>query len=268
VELTEGEQARLWGKRTPRLDLYLKFWQAAGYYLRLNKEDNIRARQLSEEYIALAPDSPVGWILLAEVNLWDVWLGLSKSPRESLAQAEEMAKKAIDMGTPWPGPHKTLSKAYLLQRKHEKSIAEGELAVALAPNSAGAQVQLGANLNFAGRPEEAIPVLKQALRLDPFPTHHTYSQLCIAYRCLGRYEEAVAACEKAVQLAPDSAFRHASMAATYSLAGREEEARAAAAEVLRLDPKFSLEYIAKTAPYKNQADLEKFINPLRKVGLK
>jgi hypothetical protein len=58
------------------------------------------------------------------------------------------------------------------------------------------------------------------------------------------------------------------MAATYSLAGREEEARAAAAEVLRLNPKFSLEHLAKIAPYKNQADLEKFINPLRKAGLK
>ncbi|MGD9033607.1 MAG: tetratricopeptide repeat protein [Desulfobacteraceae bacterium] len=268
VKLTEGEQARLQGIETPPLDLYLKEWQAVGYLLRFTKEGNIRARQLLEEYIALVPDSPVGWTNLAEVCLWDIWLGLSKSPRASVAQAEKMARKAIDLGTTLPLPHITLSRVYLMQRKHEKAIAEAELALALAPNWDRAYGMLGANLNWAGRHEEAIPVLKRTLRLDPFPRHHIYSQLCIAYRCLGRYEEAVAACEKAVQLAPDSALRHASMAATYSLAGREEEARAAAAEVLRIDPKFSLEYLAKIAPYKNQADLEKFINPLRKVGLK
>ena len=268
VELTEGEQARLWGKRTPRLDLYLKSWQARGYCLRLTKEGNIRARQLSEEYIALAPDSPVGWTCLAEVTLWDIWLGLSKSPKESTAQAEKMAKKAISLGTTWPDPHKTLSRVYLMQRKYEEAIAEGELAVALAPNSAGAQVQLGANLNFAGRPEEAIPFIKKALRLDPFPLHHTYSQLCIAYRCLGRYEEAVAACEKAVQLAPDSAIRYMSSAIVYSLAGHDEEARAAVQEALRLEPKMSIAFIAKTAPYKRQEDLDAVLDALRKAGLK
>jgi adenylate cyclase len=268
VELTEGESARMQGIKTPRLDLYLKSWQAVGHFRRLTKEGNIRARELLEEYITLAPDSPRGWTYMAQVNLWDVWLGLSKSPKESVAQAERMAKKAIDLGTPWPGPHITLSRVYLMQRKHEKAIAEGELGLALAPNSAWAHSQLAANLVFAGRHEEAIPLLKKALRLDPFPMHHYYNFLGVAYRCLGRYEEAIAAFEKAVQLAPDSAWRRVAIAAAYSLAGRDEEARAAVQEALRLDPRMSLKFIAKTAPYKNQADLDKFLDALRKAGLK
>lgn len=268
VELTEGEQARLRGIKTPSLDLYLKSWQAAGYYLRFNKKDNIRARQLLEEYIALAPDSPVGWTCLAEVTLWDIWLGLSKSPKESTAQAEKMAKTAISLGTTWPDPHRTLSRVYLMQRKYEEAIAEGELAVALAPNSADAHVQLGANLVFAGRHEEAIPVLKKALRLDPFPLNSNYNLLGVAYRFLGRYEEAIAAFERAIELAPDSAWRRLAIAAAYSLAGRDKEARAAVQEALRLDPKMSLEFIAKTAPYKKQEDLEEFLDAVRKAGLK
>ncbi len=268
VELTEGEQARLRGIKTPPLDLYLKSWQAVGHIQRLTKEDNIRARQLLEEYVELAPDSPVGWTYLAEVNLWDVWLGLSKSPKESVAQAEKMAKKAIDLGTPWPNPHMTLAKVYERQRKHEVAIAEAELALALAPNSADAHSSLGGRLVFAGRHEEAIPFLKKSLRLDPFPRHHVYNLLGVAYRFLGRYEEAIAAFEKAIQLAPDSAWRHLAIAAAYSLAGRDEEARAAVQEALRLDPRMSLEFIAKTAPYKRQADLDEFLNALRKLGLK
>jgi len=92
--------------------------------------------------------------------------------------------------------------------------------------------------------------------------------LGVAYRFLGRYEEAIAAFEKAIQLAPDSAWRHLAIAAAYSLAGRDEEARAAVQEALRLDPRMSLEFIAKTAPYKRQVDLDEFLNALRKAGLK
>jgi adenylate cyclase len=110
--------------------------------------------------------------------------------------------------------------------------------------------------------------LKKALRLDPFPTHHYYALLGTAYRCLGRHEEAIAAFEKAVRLAPGSAWRHVSVASAYSLADRDEEARAAAQEILRLDPRISLEFIAKTAPFKNKADLERLLDALRKAGLK
>jgi tetratricopeptide (TPR) repeat protein len=121
---------------------------------------------------------------------------------------------------------------------------------------------------FAGRHEEAIPVLKKALRLDPFPLNSNYNLLGVAYRFLGRYEEAIAAFERAIELAPDSAWRRLAIAAAYSLAGRDKEARAAVQEALRLDPKMSLEFIAKTAPYKKQEDLEEFLDAVRKAGLK
>jgi hypothetical protein len=50
--------------------------------------------------------------------------------------------------------------------------------------------------------------------------------------------------------------------------GREKEARAEAAEVLRINPKFSVDSYAKRLPYKDQSEIDKFINALRKAGLK
>ena len=61
----------------------------------------------------------------------------------------------------------------------------------------------------------------------------------------GRFEEAVSAYKKAIQLAPDNIIAHIGLAATYSMMGREKEARAEAAEVLRINPKFSLDYYGK-----------------------
>lgn len=58
------------------------------------------------------------------------------------------------------------------------------------------------------------------------------------------------------------------LTAAYSVFGRNEEARAAAAEVLRIEPKFSIEYFSKTIVYKNPVDRDRFIEALRKAGLK
>jgi adenylate cyclase len=90
----------------------------------------------------------------------------------------------------------------------------------------------------------------------------------MAYRDMGRYEEAISACKKALHRDPNNLITHIVLAATYSYAGREEEARAEAAEILRIDHKFSLEHLAKTRPHRNQANTARFIESLRKAGLK
>jgi tetratricopeptide (TPR) repeat protein len=124
------------------------------------------------------------------------------------------------------------------------------------------------NLMISGRPQEAIPVLKKALRLNPFPKVNYFVILGHAYRMTGRYEEAITMYKKAIKRAPDLYPPHQGLAATYIYLGREDEARAEAAEVLRINPKFSLERYAKRIPLKNKAALERQIDALRKAGLK
>ena len=58
----------------------------------------------------------------------------------------------------------------MLQRQHDKAIAEGKKAVALVPSNAWANACLGMFLAYADRPDEAISVSQNALRLNPFPT--------------------------------------------------------------------------------------------------
>jgi adenylate cyclase len=84
----------------------------------------------------------------------------------------------------------------------------------------------------------------------------------------GRLEEAVSACKKGIQGAPDFIVAHINLAATYSLMGREKEARAEAEEVLRINPKYSVDSMAKRVPYKDQSEIDKLVNALRKAGLK
>jgi hypothetical protein len=52
--------------------------------------------------------------------------------------------------------------------------------------------------------------------------------------------------------------------------GREKEARAEAEEILRINPNFSLDHFARTAlmSYKDQSEIDKVVNAMRKAGLK
>jgi adenylate cyclase len=85
----------------------------------------------------------------------------------------------------------------------------------------------------------------------------------------GRYEEAVTALKKAHIFMPNNALVHVNLAACYVELGRLEEAQAEAAEILRLSPNFSLEvHRRQSVPYKDPAVLERYVNSLRKAGLK
>jgi adenylate cyclase len=85
---------------------------------------------------------------------------------------------------------------------------------------------------------------------------------------MGQYQEAVTQYKKALRIAPNNILAHLNLAGMYSLLGRDEEARAEAEEILRINPKFSLEYYAKTLPFRNQAVIDRYIEALRKAGLK
>jgi adenylate cyclase len=106
------------------------------------------------------------------------------------------------------------------------------------------------------------------MRLNPHYPPQYLLELGLAYREAGRYEEALALLRKLRTLNPNFPPAHLNLAACYAALGRLEEARAEVAEVLRVNPNASLEVFKQITPYKNPADLERFLDGLRKAGLK
>jgi adenylate cyclase len=268
VKLTVGELANLWAKGTKNLDAYLKCMEAYTNYLRTTKEGNALGKKLAEEVIALDPNYPRGYVLLAQIYLWDILLGTTESPEKSLAKAKELAEKAIALDNSESTAHGLMGSIYLMSRQHDKAITQVERAISLNPNDATNLIRLGFVLLNSGRPQEAISALKNHRRLNPIPFQQYYLQLVTAYRLSGQYKEAIETGKEALRQVPNNINIYLQLTAAYIMMGREEEARAAAIEVMKINPKFSLEWYAKTIYFKNQNDIDKTIDALRKAGLK
>lgn len=265
VKLTSGEQARMFGKGTKNLKAYLKFLEAAEQFFLWNKEANVRAKQLLEEAIAIDPEFSAAYSFLGSCHLFDAIYGWSKLPPKSIKRAFELAQKALSLDDSLSQPYVVISKIYLLQGKHEKAIAEAQQAVEINPNYGWAISNLGWILRCAGRPEEGIPLLKKAIRLNPISHVTEFDVLGRAYFLTGRYEEAIAEYKTAVKVDPDYRDAHVGLASIYAILGREEEARTEVAEILRIEPSFSIKKYARFMYF--QVGLEPEIEGLRKAGL-
>jgi TolB-like protein/Tfp pilus assembly protein PilF len=268
VKLTDGEQARAAAKGTKNLEAYLKYLQARDHLLKLNPERNALGKQLAEEAITLDSEYAMAYRVLGATHMTDLWLGTSKSPKDSIAKAIELTKKAIALDETYAEAYGQLGFLFSIIGQHDKAIAEAEKAVSLNPNSAQSYYRVGKTLSFAGMWKKSIPAYKKAIRLNPIPPNMYLWSLGLSYCYIGQYEEAIRWGEKAIRQAPDSLLANRCMTAIYSMSGREEEARVQAAEVLRIQPKFSLKKFEKKVKYKEKTDRERYIGALRKAGLK
>ncbi len=267
VKLTEGEQARVYGKGTDNLEAYLKVMEANWIYSKGTKEQVTKARQLAEEAISLDSNYALAYCILAGTHLLDLWLGLSKSPQESVNLAIELCQKAIFMDSSLAQAHMRLGYVYAAMiRQHDEGIAEGEKALALAPNSADIVNGHAMILTYAGRLNEAIPLYREALRLNPKPPNNYYRHFAVALREAGQYDEAIAQLKKAIEQEPNDPLAYLVLTSVYSYAGHQEEARSAAAEVLRIRPTFRIEQLPQ-GTHRDLAIVEHENEALRSAGL-
>jgi adenylate cyclase len=268
VRLTDGEQARLRSSDVADIEAFVKRAKGLEHFRQMTRENNALARKEVEEAIALFPESSSLYSLLAATHIADLWLGSTKSDLISFAQATTCVKKAIALDKDNSDAYLVLGQLHLMKREHDEAIAAAERSVILNPNGADAYANLGLILTLSGRSEEGVEFVKKAIRLNPIPPAYYFAYLGIAYRVSGQYEESISAYKKAVYKQPTFLFAHIGLAASYVHFGKKVEAHAEAAEVLKIDPEFSLERFAKTLPYKNKADTDRYIDALSKAGLK
>jgi len=269
VTLTEGEQACEWLRRgSSNLEAYEKGMKGMEYFRRFSPEGNIQAQKMFEEGIRLDPETPGNYVMLGWTHLVSILNGWSKTPEKSMEQAVDHTRKALDLDESLADAHALLGYVYLLKRDYDHAVEGGERAVSLNPNYADAYGWLATILTSTGKPDEAIGMIKKAMRLNRFPPNWYFLILGDVYLCAERYHEAVVEYNKALEHSPNFLLACLGLTASHSLLGHEKEAANTAAKVRDIDPRFSLDFFEMSLPYKEQADKERFVVALRKAGLK
>jgi len=263
IKLTEGEQARISPQQFKNINSFNKVLQAKSLRNELSKKSIIRLGQLAQEIVDAEPESSVGYRYLGQSHYSLARRGISY--RENVKKAFKFAQKAISIDEHDGFSHSLLGYVYLLMKEHEKAIASGKRSVELQPNGAEAHFT-GSTLGYAGRFDEALVYLKQAIRLNPFPAFYYYYPLGLCYMFKGRLGDALIEFKRYVQRAPNISVGHVSLAINYIYLGRNEEARASAAKALELQPNLSVSHVRKISQYKNPAHTQYIIDAMRKAG--
>jgi len=269
-EFLSAEMQRAQRRDVPSLDAWDYVMRAAYHHSRYTKEDSAEAQRLLQKAIELHPLNAGGFCLLAFTHLMQVQFGWSESVDQSIQEAAEAAKKAVAIDDRDAWAHMALGLVDLISRRYDDAIGRFKRAIDLNPSLANAYGALGQALALAGQYDAAVEQMNKAIRLsprDPFLVYW-FGHLGLAAFTEERYEEAYEWGKKCVQENPNFPGGHRVIASSCGHLGRTKEAQAALKELLLLMPGMTIDDVRKQVPFKNPRDMERYLDGLRKAGLK
>ncbi len=267
VRLTKGEQVRLRRRQTNHVEAWDLYVRALACLTHFTREDSVMARELVQRAIQLDSKFAGAWALLAWTHYADARVGWDESNEASLKKGVEAALKGLAIDQNDADAYAMLGALRALQRQYDEAIEAGRRAIELSPSAADHYVMYAVTLNFVGRAEEAVNLIQKAMRLSPFYADWYLGIIGQSYRMLGRFDEAIAADKERLARNPDNAYSDLRLAAVYAELGRDEEARFYVREALKKNPNYSLDQVRDTDPYPDAAEMEHYLDLLRKAGL-
>lgn len=174
---------------------------------------------------------------------------LSRPTKETNAQAQQMAERAIALDPQYAGGYQAMSWVYfhqwLWQWSQDPAVLEqaaemAQRAIALDSSVPYAHLTLGCAYLFHRQHEQAIAEMERAITLDPnFADAHIWTTLILNYG--GRPEEAIGWAKKAMRLNPHYPGWYLNfLGMAYSLTGRYEEALTVMKKALTLTPNLDI----------------------------
>jgi tetratricopeptide (TPR) repeat protein len=122
----------------------------------------------------------------------------------------------------------------------------------------------------AGLDRDAIASCESAIRLSPRDPQLAVARASIgvAHYLAGRFTSAIEAANVALQLRPGTHGFQRLLCASLAQSDRLTEARHLLAELRREQPQLSIDWIRQNVPYQTPALMERFLDGMRKVGLR
>ena len=267
LKLTEDEQKNLTLRYTDNVEAYDAYLKGREHFIIGTPDDFVKAVGYYEKAIELDPNYSPAHAGLASVYQTSISRNYNKQLGWPDARSRVQKHLQIAMKNPTPSAHYSVGKTHLYQHRYDDAIVEAERAIALDPNYPDGYYMMGLILTYAGKSAEAVDYFKRAMRLDPGYPGGVLYYLGLAQYCLEQYEEAAISLEKSQKLNPG--YGPWPLAVTYAQLGRGQEAADILSKYLdkRGWPVAPIENTFKYWPFKEQKDLDRWVDGLRKSGL-
>ncbi len=251
------------GQHTDNLeayDYYLRCWEYSW-----TEEENAKGARMCEKALELDPGYADAYALLGS-RYWYAFAVQFKQygGPDALDRSIQLYQRAISLDDANAPAHAGLGRLYGYKQQYDQAVAEGERAIALAPGSAWVSFWVGATLSRSGKPAEGLACVEKAERLDPHSRAFDEFEESVAYVLMGRYQEAVPVLRAHLATYPNFLGGHWYLIVAYSELNRPAEAL----ELLRVSPHFSVGTWKESAPFKDQAFVDRADADLLKAGLK
>lgn len=200
-----------------------------GRYLaqRRTKANLEKAAALFERALALDPSYAKAWVGLGEVRTNQAGSGAIPAA-EGYGLAREAIQKALALDPNLADAHAALGRIQLLHDWDWKA-ADGSFQRTRALEPGGSRA-LGGALALArtlGRMDEAVALSRVYMQSDPLNAA-VFHNAGLSFYWAGKYEEAVAALKRSLELVPEKTITHEVLAQVYLAQGRPAEALAEA----------------------------------------
>jgi TolB-like protein/class 3 adenylate cyclase/Tfp pilus assembly protein PilF len=250
-------------------DLVMRGW--AQWYRPLSLGNQQEAQRTFEQAMMLDPRSVDAKIGLATVLVSILGPRWSSSTKQDQARAEQLLLEALGQDPNNSMAHYAMGRLRQMENRLPEAQAEFEAAVALDRNNAWALLFVGGMRRWLGRPQEGIPYIENAIRLNPHdPDIGTfYYALAHCHLLLGHVDQAINLFRKSIAANPQQWYVHLNLAAALGLRGDLDEARAELAESLRLKPDMnSLAAESAAYPFLNNPDYRALAEKTVNLGLR
>jgi adenylate cyclase len=270
--LERSERERAARKPPDSLDAWESYHRGMWHLANVDAEENEKARSFLRRAIELDPRFSPAEAALAVTYLNEITLFRPTARAANIPHALNHARRAIQIDARDATAHASLARALWMSGRHVESLAEGDLAVTLDPNSAAAYGAQGGARLWGGRPRDAIEPLRTAMRLSPFdPLFPLWLHfMARAYYWAEDYVASIAAARKLCHSVP--AFRqiYNTLIAALGQMGETGEARLVMNEALERFGEGFRRYMSLPLDELlelRQEDREHLIAGFRKAGL-
>lgn len=267
AKVSEAEMRRVAHRYTRNLEAYQYFQRGQSALLARQRAENETAREMFRRAIALDAAfarAYAGLALTYTADYRNQWTGDGVA---ALDRAFELARTAHQIDPDIPETYWVLAFVHMERRQHEQALQYLETAVRLYASFADGYALMGGIKTYIGRPADAVPLLRRAMRLNPQAGHLYFLNLGRAYLALGDLEQARVNLEHALLRNAVNLEAHIYMAALHVTAGDKAAAAWEAEEIRALQPRFSGRAWLETYPMTDAAQKAKLVKALDELGL-